>query len=58
LPTNIRLGLNFERLARDNHSSLLQKSVNYNCKNFYCAGPGIASLKNEKISELAFHKGK
>ncbi len=28
-----------ERLAKDKHSSLLQKSVNYVCKFFYSTGP-------------------
>ncbi len=28
-----------EMLARDKHSSLLQKSVNYDCKKFYSTGP-------------------
>ncbi len=37
LPTNIRLGL--ERLARDKHSILLRKFVNYSCKKFYRIGP-------------------
>ncbi len=34
LPSNIRL-----RLARDKHSSLLWKFVNYGCKKFYKIGP-------------------
>ena len=29
-----------ERLARDKHSSLLQKSVNYDRKKLYITGPG------------------
>ncbi len=28
-----------ERLARDKHSSLIRKSVNYGCKKFYGTGP-------------------
>jgi hypothetical protein len=28
-----------ERLARDKHCSLLQKTVNYGCKKFYRIGP-------------------
>jgi hypothetical protein len=27
--------------ARDKHSSLLRKSVNYGCKMFYSAAPGL-----------------
>ncbi len=37
LPANIRTRL--ERLARDKHFSLLQKSVNYGHKIFYSTGP-------------------
>jgi hypothetical protein len=29
-----------KRLAKDKHSSLLQKSVIYGCKNLYRVGPG------------------
>ena len=36
LPTKTKL----ERLARDKHSSLLQKSVNYGEKSFITLGPG------------------
>jgi len=34
-----------DRLARDKHSSLLRKSVNYNCKSFIVQDPGLRSAK-------------
>ncbi len=34
---NIRLS--WKRIARDKHSGLLQKSVNYDCKKFYNFDP-------------------
>ncbi len=33
-----------ERLARDKHSNLLRKSVNYTCKKFYSTAPCFAHL--------------
>ncbi len=48
LPTNIRTRL--ERLARDKHFSLLQKSVIYGHKKFYSTGPW--SLDNKL---MGFH---
>ena len=33
-----------ERLARDEHSSLLQKSVNYGRKKVYSTGPGVKKV--------------
>jgi hypothetical protein len=33
-----------ERLARDKHSSLLRKFVNYNCKKFYNIGPRLQEI--------------
>jgi hypothetical protein len=35
-----------ERLAKDKRSSLLQKIVNYGCKNFYSTGPSREKLKS------------
>ncbi len=35
-----------ERLARDKHSSLLQKFVNYGQKKFYNIGPRADDIKN------------
>jgi hypothetical protein len=40
LSTNIRLA-RLKKLARDKHSSLLQKSVNYGRKIFYSTGPSL-----------------
>ena len=42
-----------ERLARDKHSSLLQKFVNYGQKKFYNIGPRCTSLtaKAKKAKE-------
>jgi hypothetical protein len=37
-----------ERLAREKHSSLLQKSVNDGCKEFYSTGPSVMSKKIKK----------
>jgi hypothetical protein len=36
-----------ERLAKDKHSSLLQKSVNYDCKSFIVQAPVV--LKKQKV---------
>jgi hypothetical protein len=33
--------MRLERLAKDKHSSFLQKSINYCCKKFYRIGPWI-----------------
>jgi hypothetical protein len=38
-----------ERLARDKHPSLLQKSVNYGRKKFYSTGPGVSSIKRTPL---------
>jgi hypothetical protein len=40
LPARIIVG--WGRLARDKHSSLLRKSVNFCHKKVYSAGPGIS----------------
>jgi hypothetical protein len=41
-----------ERLARDKHSSLLRKSVNYGRKKFYSTGPGrFKASENDEILE-------
>jgi len=37
LPANVRLG--WKKLAKDKHSSLLQKFINYGNKKFYSTGP-------------------
>jgi hypothetical protein len=38
-----------ERLAKDKHSSLLQKSINYGCKKFNSTGPGGQCYKNTMV---------
>ena len=45
LPTN-----RLERLARDKHSGLLLKSVNYGRNKFYDTGPRFSTVGNEEIS--------
>ncbi len=57
LPANIRLGLKLERLARDKHSRLLRKSVNYSRKKFYRTGPYqleklLPNFKTEMLKNL------
>jgi hypothetical protein len=42
-----------EKLARDKHSSLLQKSVNYGCKKLYSTGPRLESLRTNALAPLA-----
>ncbi len=46
-----------ERLARDKHSSLLQKSVNYGQKKFNNIGPRVPTEVSEQPRE-ALLKGK
>ncbi len=41
-----------ERLPRDNHSSLLRKSVNYNRKTFYSTGTRVNVIKLIKFPLL------
>jgi hypothetical protein len=41
-PANIH-STRLERLAGDEHSGILQKYVNYNCKKFYSSGPRVPS---------------
>jgi hypothetical protein len=43
-----------ERLVRDKHSSLLQKSVNYSCTKFYSTGPWalVAFVQRQNIFHL------
>ncbi len=43
-----------ERLARDKHSSLLQKSVNYGHKKFYSTSPCAASIPQPHIVKSLF----
>ncbi len=38
-----------ERLARDKHSSLLRKSVNYGSKKFYSTGPWQLTSQDSNI---------
>jgi hypothetical protein len=52
LPTNIRPRL--ERLARDKHSTLLQKFVNYSHKKFYRIGSGGNKATVTKFYSLNF----
>ncbi len=54
LPTNIRLGLAI--LARDKHSSLLPKFVNYGQKSFITSATGLTIGSNGKFySEVQVH---
>ncbi len=46
LPTNIKTGL--EKLAKDKHSSLLQKFVTYGRKKFHNIGHRLVKLAREK----------
>ncbi len=38
-----------ERLARDKHSSLLQKFGNYDRKKFYNTGPNVIKISTSEI---------
>ncbi len=38
-----------ERLAKDKHSSLLQKYVYYGCKKFYSTGPSTETISAVKM---------
>jgi len=51
LPTNIRLGCGWEKIARNKHSSLLWKSVAYDCKMFIILAVGEVPLLEKKINE-------
>ena len=48
--SNIRLGL--EELAKDKHSSLLRKFVNYGRKKFYNTGPLSLRFQPNKPASL------
>jgi hypothetical protein len=48
-----------ERLARDKHCSLLQKSVNYDSRKFYSTGPRyllVMALKADLIKNVISSK--